>query len=326
MLILIIITIVIFIIFMKLKIKNMIYGHLNLFTGELKSGKSALSLCKARKKYKSAVLCWKIKKFIYEKILHKEYTISIINEKGDKIKIPCEMPLFYSNIPVGFDYVPLTLDLLQRKKRFRFKSVCWFDEASLFADSMSSIRCNGMSKQELDEFNKTLNVFIKLYCHETHNGYLFYNTQSLSDMHYAFKRVTNRYFYIHSCIKWVPFICIYRISELYHSEDNSSINVNLNGDILENTKLCFMSKRIWKKYDRFAYSSYTDNLECEDNIINGAELESLKADYILSIIDLPNINTTPIIERKYKKKTKINLFDLLKLKRRKIKNDKKEIK
>ena len=315
MFIIIIIAIILFILFLHLHIKKICESHLNLITGELKTGKSAFSLSLAKKRYNKILFIYKIKYYLY---------------KIFKIKKPLEKPLFYSNIPVGFDYVPLTMDVILRKKRQRYKSVTWIDEASLFADSMSSISCKGMTKDELINFNKTLNTFIKLYCHSTHNGYLYYNTQALSDMHYAFKRCTNRYIYIHSSIKWLPFIVVYRVSELYHSEDNSSININNNGDVLENTKLCFMRKKIWKKYDRFAYSSFTDNKECDDNIIHGALLPDLKADYILSIIDLPDISTSPK-KKNYIIKKKKSLFKkiigFIPIKKRSVKDyDKKKIK
>ena len=197
MLVIVIIAIILIIVFLKLKIKKMIYGHLNLFTGELKVGKSAISLSKAKGKYNSVLLKWKIKKFLVTKILHKKYDI--------------EKPYFYSNIPVGFDYVPFTLEHLEKKKRLHYGSVVWIDEASLLADNMSSFSQTGKSKDEVSRFNAIVSDFVKLFCHETYNGYIYYNTQALSDMHYAFRRVSSRYYYLHSCIKWLPFIVVYRV-------------------------------------------------------------------------------------------------------------------
>ena len=152
---------------------------------------------------------WKIKRFFYTKIIHKSFDI--------------EKPLFYSNIPVGVEYVPLTFDIIERKKRLAYKSVCFIDEVSLLADSMSAFKCDNKTKEEVSNFNDTLLVFIKLYCHETHNGSLYINTQSISDLHFSFRRCMSRYVYIQSSINWIPFIRIMRVTELFYSEDNSSI-------------------------------------------------------------------------------------------------------
>ena len=44
-------------------------------------------------------------------------------------------PLLYSNIPLSCPYVPLTKELLLRKKRFVYGSTVLISEASLVADS-----------------------------------------------------------------------------------------------------------------------------------------------------------------------------------------------
>ena len=151
MLILIIILIVFLIILFKLKIKRLKLDHLTLVSGSLKTGKSALSLGLAIKEYNKNVRKWKIKGFFVKHVLHKEFTT--------------EKPLFYSNIPVGIDYVPLTFDIIERKKRLAYKSICFIDEVSLLADSMSAFQRDKKTKEEISTFNDVLLVFIKLYCH-----------------------------------------------------------------------------------------------------------------------------------------------------------------
>lgn len=307
--ILIILGIILLIILFKLRIKRLKLDHLTLVSGSLKTGKSALSLGLALKEYNKNLRKWKIKKFLSEKICHKTFTI--------------EKPLFYSNIPVGVDYVPLTMEHIERKKRMNYKSICFIDEVSLLADSMSAFKQDGKSKSDIEDFNSVLLVFIKLFCHETHNGSLYINTQSVSDLHFSFRRCMSRYIYIQSSINWLPFIRIMRVTELFYSEDNSSINTNT-GDIEDNTRLLFQRKKIFKKYDRWCYSSFTDNLETINNIQNGGLFEDLKAEYVLTSRKLPTIDNVPKYTKKYKKK-KVPFYKKI-FKKRGVKNDKKEIK
>lgn len=313
--IVIIAVIILLIILFKLRIKRLKLDHLTLVSGSLKTGKSALSLGLAIKEYNKNLRKWKIKRFFTEKVLHKEFTT--------------EKPLFYSNIPVGIDYVPLTFDIIERKKRMAYKSICFIDEVSLLADSMSAFQRDKKSKEEISTFNDVLLVFIKLYCHETHNGSLYINTQSISDLHYSFRRCMSRYVYIQSSINWLPFIRIMRVSELFYSEDNSAINTNT-GDIEDNTRLLFQRKKIFKKYDRWCYSSFTDSLDKLDNVIKGGFLEDLKAEYVLTNRKLPTIYNEPTFTKKYKKEKKSGLlkklFGSARVFKGGKKNDKKEIK
>lgn len=76
-----------------------------------------------------------------------------------------EKPLLYSNIPLAVDgFTPLTLDLIQRKERFRYGSVIYVCESSLVADSMSF-------KDPL--LNENMLLLNKLIAHETRGGYIF---------------------------------------------------------------------------------------------------------------------------------------------------------
>ena len=315
MIIIIIVIVILLIILFKLRIKRFKLDHLTLVSGSLKTGKSALTLGLAKKEYNKNLRNWKIKRFIKHTIFRKPFNI--------------EKPLFYSNIPVGFDYVPLTFDIIERKQRLAYKSICFIDEVSLLADSMSAFKCDNKSKEDIATFNDTLLVFIKLYCHETHNGSLYINTQSVSDLHYSFRRCMSRYLYIQSSINWLPFIRVMRVCELFYSEDNTSINTNT-GDIEDNTRLMFQFKSIFKKYDRWCYSSFTDKKPILDNIIKGAMLEDLKSEYVLTNRKLPTIDNVPRFTKKYKKKKGVFFWTYWKKKNRKrkgdLKNDKKEIK
>lgn len=118
-------------------------------------------------------------------------------------------------------YVPLTDDLLLRKKRFVYGSVVYCQEASLVADSQLI--------RDMD-INQLLLLFNKLFGHETKGGILIYDTQTISDLHYSIKRSLSEYFYIHRLVKWIPFFLIAYVQENRYSEDGSIITT-INGDV-----------------------------------------------------------------------------------------------
>ena len=136
-------------------------GCLTLITGALKSGKTLMGLRCALRKYKSAVLRWKLS-CLWMRIIHKPEP---------------EEPLFYTNISVaGVRFVPVTLDILYRRVRVSRKSVMFLSETSLIADSMTV-------KDAL--LNEEINVFFKLYGHESHGGKCIIEKQNVLDNHYA---------------------------------------------------------------------------------------------------------------------------------------------
>lgn len=257
--IIIILLIILLLWFIMKNYKQIKMGNLILVTGGVKTGKSTLSCWLVRKKYKEQLIKWWIYNFL-QKLF-----------KGKKAKL-IEKPLLYSNVPLKCDYVPLSEDLILRKKRFSYKSVIYIQEASLVADSMTF--------KDMD-FNDRVNYFNKLIGHETHGGYLVYDTQSTSDLHFGIKRNINNYIYIHNCIKWIPFVIVLKLKENRYSYDNSSIETN-EKDIEDTMKTLVISKKIWKMFDCYCYSSMTDNLDVETNVINGSKLKNLKTTKILT--------------------------------------------
>lgn len=229
-------------------------GALTLVNGGLKTGKSTFAFYLAYKNYQRALLVWKIRTY-FQKLLRR---------KQD------EMPLFYSNIPVNVPYVKLTNDLILMKKRFRQRSVCFIDEASLLADSQ-------LYKD--DKINERLLMFCKLYGHCT-KGALVFNTQAISDLHYAFKRCVSEYYYIHHLEKRIPFFLIAKVREERYSDDGSIINAYTE-DVEDSLKKVLVPKRTWKKFDAYAFSFLTDDLECEDKVIY-VNNKDLKARELLS--------------------------------------------
>lgn len=231
-------------------------GCLILVDGGVKTGKSTLSVALVRRNYKSTHRRWKFRKFLC-KVFSKPIT---------------EEPHIYSNIPLSCDFVPLTLDLILRKKRFTYGSIIYVNEASLLAESQ-------MFRDM--EVNERLMLFNKLIGHELKGGQIVYDTQAISDLHYSIKRCLSEYLYIHHLTKWIPFFLVAYVRECRYSEDNNVISVDTS-DVEDTLKRVIIPKSVWKLFDAYAFSSLTDDLPVEENIVHGKDLPNLKVNKILS--------------------------------------------
>lgn len=219
--------------------------------GGIKSGKSLVSVFFSLHAYKVRHFVWSIMHKI------KDY----------------EEPLIYSNIPLNIPYVDLTKEMVLRLERFNYGSIVFIDEASLFADSRLSI---DDKKSNLD-----LLKLVKLFGHETHGGMLIYNSQSIDDMHVAFRRGLSQYFYVHHITKWIPFFCIAYMREMIYAEDGSVIN-NVSDDLEKSLQKVIIPKRYMKYYDRYAFSYETDGLPHNHK---PKRAKSLKAKRLVSMRD-----------------------------------------
>lgn len=235
---------------------------MTLITGGIKTGKSTLSVYLALRKYRRVLCLWYIKCAF----------MSVFKPKKQKP----EKPLFYSNIPIKCKYVPITKDLLLRNERFAYKSVIYICESSLIADSQLIRNA---------DVNERLLLFNKLIAHETRGGCVFYDTQSISDCHYSIKRALSSYLYIHHTCKYVPFYLLMWVREFKYNDDNSTLNT-VQSDVEDDLKLIIVPKRIWKKFDCYAFSSMTDNLPVNKNVSIPV---SLKADEIVSFREFKSI-------------------------------------
>ena len=232
-------------------------GSLTLISGGVKTGKSTLSVALVRSQYKKRVRKVKIYNF-FARLFGKK---------------PKDLPLIYSNVPLAMPYVPLTDDLLLRKKRFVYGSVIYCQEASLVADSQLI--------RDMD-LNSRLLLFNKLIGHETKGGVLIYDTQVISDLHYSIKRSLSEYFYIHHLVKWIPFVLIAYVKEQRYSDDGSIVTTE-QVDTEEGLKKILISKRTWKYFDCYCYSILTDNLPVEKTVKNNnLQTKDLKARKILT--------------------------------------------
>lgn len=249
-------------IFSKFKLPKI--GAITLFTGGVKTGKSAVSLYFAIKTFKRVHRRWKISCFIVK-------IINFFLPKSKQKAFP-EEPLFYSTIPIcGIKYNQITREHFLRQVRFNFKSVLFIDEASLVADST-------LIKDQ--KVNLELLTFFKLFGHSTHGGTCIINTHCITDLHFAIKRTTSEYFYIHSLSNYFFFL-VANCREERYSEDGTDLNV-FTEDVEKSLVKVFLSRKIFKKYDCYAFSYLTDHLALKNLTYYKTKYDSLKANQIPS--------------------------------------------
>lgn len=262
--IIIIIAIILLIIFLRFWLvyrKRYRFDCVSLVVGAPKTGKTTLQVHLALKDYKKRVLRWKLKRLLRPK----------------KYK-HLEKPLLYSNVPLTVPHVRLTKELLLRKERFAFNSTIIISETSLTADAMSAtIKTDEQQKNNFD-----LNMFYKLIGHELHGGAVFTETQNPSDNHYALRRCLNRYLFIQRCIKWIPFIIVFKVREMaYLDGENVNVINTVDEDLEKNTLYYWCFKSVWKKFDAYAYSIFTDDLPKNDKLETRSK-DDLKVDEVVS--------------------------------------------
>lgn len=228
-------------------IKRLRFGNLTLISGGVKRGKTQLAVCLCVKTYKKQLGKWKRKRLLAR-----------IQKQPEP-----EKPLLYSNMPLAkIPYVPLTLDLVCGKTRFRYGSVVYYNECSLIA---------GSKDIKDDVLNDWLLQFFKLIAHETRGGYLFLDTQAPQDCHYTIKRSLSTYYYIYNRLT-LPFFSLIWMREnmLVDGENTVAIDTQIDpqDSVLEGGKKMYFRiilNRWWKYYDQYAYSSLTDDLPVEDH-------------------------------------------------------------
>lgn len=244
---------------------------LNLVTGELKSGKTIASVTLSLKEFKKRKFIVKLINY-FRKLFGKDLF---------------EVPLLYSNIPLNCDYVPLTRDLLLRKKRFAYGSVVFIDELSFTADKMlfKSVNKNG----DVEDIQVECKLFFKLFGHETAgysavgHGVLVANTQSISDCSKEVRACLGRVLYVQevSAPFYIPFFAICSLREERYTEDGTAVN-SYNEDLeLSMRKFLFLKSK-FKYYDSACFSLLTDNLPIENSVIHGKDLPHLKTNNIVS--------------------------------------------
>lgn len=246
---------------------------MTLVTGGVKTGKSTMSVWLAVRQYWRQLRKYYILNYVIYPAFHR------IPFGPFRRMRRREKPLFYANIPIAVkNFVPLTLDLLERRQRFRYGSVIYVCESSLVADSQAI-------KDAL--VNEEMLLLNKLIAHETKGGYIFYDTQSIMDNHYAVKRCLSSYFYIHHMRK-IPFFCLAWVRELKFSEDNSAVNT-FDTDVEDTLQLVIIPKKVWKLFDCYCYSALTDGLPVVDRTVPVFKYGDKKARKIVSFRNYKSI-------------------------------------
>ena len=264
--IILIITAIVFFVyrFITKRFKLPHLNAVNVVVGGVKSGKTCTTIALGLKDYKRRLFRVKVRNF-FLKIFDKPLE---------------ELPLLYSNIPLGVDYVPVTIELLNRRTRFVYGSVVILDEISFVADKM-------LYKDEVLCANAK--DFFKLFGHETGgygmlgHGTLIANTQSISDCSKEVRACISSTFYIDDVASpfYLPFFSICHCREERYSEDGSSINAYTE-DIDKSMCKFLFRKKVFKLYDTACYSLITDDLPVERNVIHGKDLMHLKTKNIVS--------------------------------------------
>ena len=230
--------------------KPLNYGNLVLITGGVKVGKTMMSVYLVDKQYKKQRKRWK----------------RACRKAKRKYQPFPEEPLIYSNMPLKtkWGYSPITEDLILQRKRFRYGSVIYFNEITFIA---------GSKDIKDDEVNDILLRFYKLIAHETRGGYCFVDTQAVQDAHYALKRSLSTYYMLVKKI-WLPFynIVFFRENLFVDGENTVAFDTQIDpqdkpeeGGRKHYVKL--LPHRVWKIYDQYAYSYFTDDLPVDDSIL-----------------------------------------------------------
>lgn len=232
-----------------------------LVTGGVKCGKSLLCVKLAIKDFRKRHRIWWIKTKFFRKIL--------------------EEPLFYTNCTITFGNLKkhkthkldacikaVSLETLTRDKRFNYGSIIYINEASLMADNMDFNN---------KERNCDLSLFAKLIAHETRGGVLYLDTQSVLDVHYAFKRVSSTYLFIQKNINLFLFHVLY-VREMINTENGVN---NFEDDVDCTTRKVLIPFWYHHKYDRYEWSYLTDELETEKGMfLPKQDLKSFNPMYV----------------------------------------------
>ena len=221
-----------------------------LITGGVKTGKTSLSVTLSQKDFKRRHRKW----YFLKRFLHRDL----------------EEPLFYTNCrqfsftslkrakkkPHKLDrcIVQLQLEHLLRDYRFNYKSVIYIEEASLLADNFDF---NNKDR------NVQLSLFNKLIGHETHGGALYYDTQSVLDVHYSIKRVVSTYFFIHKNVNFLLFRVLY-LRELINTENGVN---NFNDDVDVTMRKVLIPFWYLKHFNQYEFSWLTDELDVKNEKI-----------------------------------------------------------
>lgn len=272
MIVFVLIAVLVVILIIHSKRKRLRYGNLTLVTGGVKTGKTELCVSLCIKQYRKQLRKWR------RECRKAKRTYQPFPEK----------PLLYSNMPIGkqgFEYAPLTIDLIKKSKRFAYGSVVYFNEISFIA---------GSKDIKHEDINDILLSLFKLCAHETKGGYFFIDTQAPQDMHYSIKRSLSTYYTIYrrTTLPLVSFLWL-RENVFVDGENTVAIDnqIDTQDSVIDGGKKMYflvLPNYWWKYYDRYAYSSLTDDLEPELHTEKVVYKSDYKIKKLLRVRDVRN--------------------------------------
>ena len=279
LIVLFILVIVFLVIYFKYR-KKLVLGGVTLITGGVKSGKSSLGVGLTIIEYKKAYRKW-----FFKSLFNKSYEKPLLYA-NNPFYIPCDIWHWLKRdyIRKGkkkvVGYVPVTNDILDRKTRLAYGSICYLGEFSLVADSMSGSVVGTKEQKEFSmELAERLSLFIKLYGHETGGqtvingkkvksigcGKCICDTQALADVHFGLRRNVAKAIYIERSIKWIPFLMLFKLRELVYIDEHSVTNT-FDKDVEDSNMKWYIIRKPWKYFDYCCYSIFTDKLPVENRV------------------------------------------------------------
>ena len=241
-----------------------------LVTGAPKTGKTLLCSTESKRTFKKN---------------HRKWFIKCLILKLFRSKKVIEEPLYYTNCKSSVGSLKskkphrldkcircLELSTLLRKKRYNYKSVIFITEASLVADSQF------YNNQEM---NIDLALWAKLVSHELRGGAVYLDTQSLLDLHYAYKRVCSNFYFIQKNLNILGLVHVLWVREMISSDLGSN---SFTDDIDTTTRKILIPFWWHNRYDRYEFAKFTDDLEkSNDDNLEFDSLISFNENYVRKI-------------------------------------------
>lgn len=230
-----------------------------LYVGGLGSGKTRISVSKAK-----SLTRRQRRKVRFHNFFHPK-------DKWQK-------PLLYSNIPIRLsarEYSVVIDDLTPvLATRVVPRSVVFFDEVSLWLDQMTVKPKNA---QQIEEF-------CTLFRHYTQGGFLVLNTQNTAKVNFHIRYCLNRAYHL---AEFRKFLCFYWVKcrDLSLIDDEKSVNI---GSLTDSYKTLFGIFPFRKDYDSYCYSDRVSDTPLQSE----KKFTCLKTNHIARA---PSVDVEPIL-------------------------------
>lgn len=223
---------------------------ISLFTGSNGSGKTFFSV-------KHCLRC--LNKLRFKVFFHNLFEYLKFYKKEKDI---WEKPRFFSSIPVRYGLFkrkfsePLKIAHLTMREKLPYRCVVFIDEVNLI--------CSQMQYKLKSE--DSLNMWVTLFRHFTHGGYLCLCTQNYNKVHWIFRYCVGYVHNLSGCHK-IPYFLIWTKSKKVNVGDDVRQTVEIDGE--ENVRYLWSFIPFHKNYDTY----------CFDNVSNYKYLPLSNVDY-----------------------------------------------